>query len=109
MVSINDAVISAVITGLDGWATQLPVAAVRQGNNIFHQSPGDYVKLRSEVRLWLGQEFCVETPQVARAQKDLWACTEQPLPVTSFLFVSEAARVAPIHHLDTSTLHCLVT
>ena len=64
---------------------------------------------RSEIWLWLGQEWRGEISQVAWAQRDLQACGKQPLPLTSFLFVDEASRLTLIHHLDTPTLHCLLT
>ena len=40
---------------------------------------------RSEIRLWLGQERCVEISQEAWAHRDIQACVEQPLPPDLFL------------------------
>ena len=92
-----------------GWAIHLPLAPVLQGN-IFHQSPEDGLRLRIQIRdsaVARTGVLCRNFPGGLGTEGP--PHREQPLPLTSFLFVDEASRVTLIHHLDTSTLHCLLT
>lgn len=49
LVYFND-VIAAVTMMPGGWAIHFPLAPVLQGNNIFHQSPEDGLRLRIQIR-----------------------------------------------------------
>lgn len=75
---------SAIVTGLDGWTTQLPFAPVLQGSSIFHQSPRDYLRLRIQIKglAVSGTGIMCRNPPGGRDTGRLPAYIEQPFPLT---------------------------
>lgn len=99
------------ITGLEGWATQLPFAPVLPGNHNFHQSPRDYLRLRIQFRgsTVAGTGVVCRNPPGGLSTGGPPGLSWAASPTDLFLVCGRSSTYHPIHHLDTSPLHCLVT